>query len=329
MYLRFISADIEGFQSLSRCQLSLDNQGFVAIKGINQFDAKARSNGSGKSSLLESVNWCLFGKTSAGVTTVKNRYYPDGCKVCVELVIDGVSYTITRSQDHKTDGTNLKVVKNGSEDISCRNRSDTDKLLKAEILPFSQDIFLSTIFLSQGFSGRLSILTPSARKERLEILCNIDAAINDLKTKLTDKKNTINSEYIETSKKVSFLNGQLQTYTTDKSQIEILLKTASSEDTTVPEDRDVYEEKLRDITGRIGEISEKIGIFTIKINELTSQKRNLENQRSSATSQMEEVTTKLSTLRIASECPLCHQEIKDEKLSAELEKSLTDQFDAL
>lgn len=329
MFFKFESVDIEGFQSLGKCTLVLENQGFVAIKGINQFDAKTRSNGSGKTSLVESINWCLFGKTSAGVSNVKNRYYSNGCRVTVEFLLDGISYMVTRSQDHINLGTTLVVVKCGIDNLSCRNRSDTDKLLKTEILPFTQDIFLSTIFLSQGFSGRLSILTPSARKERLEILCNIDAAINDLKSKLTDKKNQLNSEYLEISKKVSYLNGQLQTYTADKAQTEIILQSVTKDDLEVTGDIEIYRQKHQTLSENIGTISEKINSFTVALTKLNSEKTTLENQTTSAINEMEKITIKLSNLRINSECPLCHQEIKNEELSTNLEKSLTDEFDAL
>ena len=56
MNLRFKQIDIENFRSIARAVVDLENQGTVIVKGINEYEDKATSNGSGKSSKLAHIN---------------------------------------------------------------------------------------------------------------------------------------------------------------------------------------------------------------------------------------------------------------------------------
>ena len=128
--LRFLSLNIEGFQSIGSAELDFDNLGTCFIKGINNYDSKTKSNGSGKSSLLVSIYWVLFGKTPAGVgNDVVNKFSNTGCNVELSIKVDGVIYNIRRSQNHHKYKTNLVILKD-SEDISGRNKSDSEKIIK-------------------------------------------------------------------------------------------------------------------------------------------------------------------------------------------------------
>ena len=333
MNIRFLQVEIEGFQSIgSECTIDLNNQGIVAIRGINNSDNKASSNGSGKTTTIESINWCLFGKTSSGVSNVKNRYYDKGCYVSVKLEKDSVPYIITRTLDHaqyKTIVSISKVNTDGNiEDLSCRNKSDTDKKIKNEILPFSQDIFLSTIFLSQGFSGRLSLLTPSARKERLEILSNIEEKVSEFKDKVSEKKTKYQNEYLEQTKNKSYISGQIDIYTNEQIEINKIRTEGLSE--VLPEDEiSALKQKLASLDENYKSVSDLLTQTVINHSKAESEYKSFAHQLEQKEKEIEVTVQTANNLHVSSECPVCHQEIKDEKLYSELSKTYEKQYTAL
>ena len=96
--LKFKSLEVEGFQSIGKASIDFDNLGTCLIIGKNNSDSKVRSNGSGKSSLIISLIWCLFGSTPNGIKSeVVNTFYNKGCSVFIDFYVDDVNYKIRRS----------------------------------------------------------------------------------------------------------------------------------------------------------------------------------------------------------------------------------------
>lgn len=209
--LQFLNLEIEGFQSIGQASLDFNNLGTCYIKGVNRYDSKTKSNGSGKSSLLMSIYWTLFGKTPAGIgNDVVNKFAKIGCSVKLVFKIDGVLYEIRRSQNHKTYKTNLTILKD-SEDISGRNKSDSEKVIK-DILKIDEDVFSQMIFLSQGFANRFAIYSPKARKELLESLYNIDERLEVFVNELKNKESIKKTELYENEKSVLELTSEIRVF---------------------------------------------------------------------------------------------------------------------
>lgn len=207
--LKFNSLKLEGFQSLGKVEIDFKNLGTCFIKGINKYDGKTKSNGSGKSSLMSSISWCLFGKTPSGISNdVVNKFLNNGCFVELNLDVDNVNYVIRRSVKHKEYKTNLVILKD-SDDISGRNKTDSDDLIK-DILKIDNEIFSQMIFLSQGFANRFAIYTPKARKELLESLYNIDERLETFISDLKIKESVIKNDIDDKTKKNLELNTKIQ-----------------------------------------------------------------------------------------------------------------------
>ena len=96
MNLRFDSIDIESFRSIDRAVVDLSNQGTVIVKGINEYEDNATSNGSGKSSIFEAIIYALFEETSSGEKDVANR-------------IKGNGFTITLTFEAQSADLGVKV----------------------------------------------------------------------------------------------------------------------------------------------------------------------------------------------------------------------------
>lgn len=284
MNIKFKELDIEGFRSIDRISLNLSDQGIVIVKGINNYEDLASSNGSGKSSVFEAIIYALFEETSSGDRDIENRILGQGCSVVLKFSIDGVSYKIIR-QSKKGKGT--VVLYRNDEDISARNKSDTNKLI-ISILGINKAIFLDSIFLSQNAVTNLPSLSPTARKERLEILTNTDNAINNFKTFLKEKQTMYESKHVDSQLEINKINGKeeslqqqkdkLQAQINDiKIQIEERNKLGNIED--LDKQIQEYNVEINTINNQIPELDNQIEMISKSINELKNEQKVYEEKR--------------------------------------------------
>ncbi len=203
MNIRFESVDIEHFRSIDKALVQLNNQGTVIVKGINEYEDNATSNGSGKSSIFEAIIFAIFEETSSGEKDVANRILNSGYTITLVFYIDDDKYSICRQC--KNNKTSVVFIKNGI-DISTRNKTDTNKLI-VQTIGISKAIFLDSVFLSQNATTNLASLTPTARKERLEILTNTDLAINQFKEKLKDVQIAYETKCVNDQLEINKLTG--------------------------------------------------------------------------------------------------------------------------
>ena len=206
MNIRFDRIDIENFRSIQRANICLSNQGTVIVKGINEYEDKATSNGSGKSSVFEAIIFALFEETSAGEKDVANRIINNGYSVTLYFSIDGDNYVISRTS---SGSKSTVIIHKNDIDISARNKTDTNKLI-LEILGINKSIFLDSIFLSQNANTNLASLTPTARKERLEILTNTDYTINKFKEELKQLQVQYEANCIQAQMEITKLHGKVE-----------------------------------------------------------------------------------------------------------------------
>lgn len=284
MNIKFEELDIEEFRSIDRISLNLSDQGIVIVKGINNYEDLASSNGSGKSSVFEAIIYALFEETSSGDRDIENRILGQGCTVVLKFSIDDVSYKIIR-QSKKGKGT--VVLYRNDEDISARNKSDTNKLI-VSILGINKAIFLDSIFLSQNAVTNLPSLSPTARKERLEILTNTDNAINNFKTFLKEKQTMYESKHVDCQLEINKINGKeeslqqqkdkLQAQINDiKIQIEERNKLGNIED--LDKQIQEYNVKINTINNQIPELDNQIEMISKSINELKNEQKVYEEKR--------------------------------------------------
>lgn len=207
MNIIFKEIEINNFRSIQEAKVVLNEQGIVIVKGINEYEDKASSNGSGKSSIFEALIFAIFEETSTGEKDVANRILNKGYYIRLSFNIDGVNYVIIRKNDGKK--SEVGLLKDGKE-ISARNKTDTNKLI-ISILGINKSVFLDSIYLSQGANTNLASLTPTARKERLEILTNTDNVINSFKEKLKQKQIEYESKCVDWEKQNAEIEGKLST----------------------------------------------------------------------------------------------------------------------
>lgn len=275
MNVRFLSIELNSFRSIDQAKISLDKQGTVIVKGINEYEDNATSNGSGKSSIFEGIIYALFEETSSGEKDVENRIIGNGFSVKLEFEIDGIQYIIVREGKN---GKSTVYLYKDNIDISARTKTDTNKLI-VSILGLSKSIFLDSIFLSQNAVTNLASLAPTARRERLEVLTNTDYTINLFKEQVKQQQLIYEAEAVENQKEINRLNGNKEASLRQKQDIQFKINQIKAEI-----ERKKALGNLADIEAEIHqkEISlfdfdQQVDVITINIQEKDKQINDIRN----------------------------------------------------
>ena len=188
--IHFKVIELNNFLSYEHESIILDNPGYIFVHGENNNPLdSAKSNGCGKSTIFNAIVWALTGKTISGSKNVENVYL-DG-KTSVELLFtcNDNEYRIRREKNP----SNLFIYIN-DENKSGKGIRDTEKLLIEYLPDITESLINSVIILGQGLPQRFSNNTPSGRKEVLETLSKSDFMIDDLKTRLSNRKSQLDAE---------------------------------------------------------------------------------------------------------------------------------------
>lgn len=127
------------------------------------------SNGSGKSSLFDSIFYCLYGKTTKGLVgdDVINLEIGKNCKVSIELQDSKTNAVleVERFRKYGTIGNGLIVKENGKR-LEGNVQILEEKLLG--ILGYDYDFFLNTVYYSQEMTEFFASSSDSEKKSFLD-----------------------------------------------------------------------------------------------------------------------------------------------------------------
>ena len=318
--VEFHSVSIKNFKSIGEANVSLSGQGIVKVLGINEYEANASSNGSGKSSIFMAIFWALYGKDPKGIANPSNRYTKGDCEVSVKFSVDLSNYQVTR-RIHGNSQSCLLFI-NG-EDNSARNRTDTDKMIKDDILKMSSDIFLSLIYLSQGFDNRLSALSPSARKDMLEQLTGTSKLVDDFNDLLSkresqesDNKLKLLTDKSQNSGYLNSLNNVLDDLNKQLKDSESYIEYYEAADgkryyrTDITKLQATIDAITKDIDDKRNELSELNRQNSVDKNKLDVAVRDIRQRQMSC----EDAQVSMKELdKPTPSCPTCHQLLQNAK----------------
>lgn len=153
--MKFPEIDIENFLTIGKAKLQLDDRGLLLIQGVNESDTSASSNGSGKSSLVDALAWCIYGETARGVSgdkVVNNKTKKD-CSVAVKIIDDTMEYRVTRYRKHATGKNSVTVHQRelstgATTDLSKGTDKETQEVIN-RIMGCSLDVFMGAIYAGQ------------------------------------------------------------------------------------------------------------------------------------------------------------------------------------
>tara|TARA_R110002126_G_scaffold8882_6_gene40923 strand:+ start:17 stop:2158 length:2142 start_codon:yes stop_codon:yes gene_type:complete len=161
---------LTNFVIFADVDLDLSEVGLSSIIGRWHGDTK-RSNGSGKSALLEAIPYALFGTTRSKSKIDIVRRGSDKCVVEIELVANGVPIRIYRARNR--DGTSsAKVWVNG--EAAGQQIRDVKKVVE-RYLGVDQELFELIYFFRQDAQFGFVNASPGERKTHLARVLDLSA----------------------------------------------------------------------------------------------------------------------------------------------------------
>lgn len=281
----FKKLTFQNFMSYECAEIELNKLGYILVNGENQNpEDSANSNGCGKSTIFNAIAWVLTGKTVSGSKDVSNIYLNGETFVELEFDLDDDECVVKRTKNP----SNLKIIING-ENKSGKGIRDSEKLLNEFMPEISDELINSVIILGQGLPQRFTNNTPSGRKEVLETLSKSDFMIEDLKNKLSIRKQkleqslrTCQDEELKNNTSIDMLNQQL-----------IGAK-----------------EELKSLPSK-NELISKITINSLKINECETQKKKVENEYNILNDKKNKLNNDILVIEKEKEQALSNAELED------------------
>lgn len=231
MNINFNKIIIKNFLSIGYAELDFNDLGYVLVQGRNlNIDDNATSNGSGKSSIFESISWVLTGETIRGVkSNISNIKSNSGAYVEIDFTLNEKSIKIIRTKDDENLGTTLKFYVNG-EDKSGKGIRDTTKILSEYLPDLTSSLIGSVVILGQNLQQRFSNNTPSGRKEVLENLTKSDFMIQDLKDRISNRKQLLSDKLDELKLSFADVQNKKTFYLSQLEEIEDRLNNSGNKD---------------------------------------------------------------------------------------------------
>ena len=186
--MKINKVEIDNFYSIKNAILNFDKfKGLVLVKGKNR--DTGGSNGSGKSVIIESVVWGLFGKTIRKSTeeALVNLYTKKNCSV--RLTVNG-NVVIERGKKP----TYLRFFV-GGEEKTQDNALHTQKLIE-EYLKTNYKVFLASTVFGQQNNIEFISATPEDKRIIIKNFLNMDSVFD-----LRNSVKYLKSQYSQTIKK--------------------------------------------------------------------------------------------------------------------------------
>jgi exonuclease SbcC len=157
---------------------------FVFEPGEHGVTAISGPNGTGKSTIVDSIAWALYGTKPNGVSKAaaiyrdKAEWGTDKCFAVIDLLVDNIPYQITRRMVNRQGGTECTVLRgdnNGGwldKPVAGPAVSHSSLFIK-QLLKMDENGFLTSVLIQQKQVDQLVTSTPRERRLVIEKLTGI------------------------------------------------------------------------------------------------------------------------------------------------------------
>ena len=332
--IKFKQIKIKNFLSIGKEEVILDfASGINLITGENL--DKGGRNGVGKSSLIESIYWCLFGNTIRDIKKDKvlHNQSTKGCEVSLEFELikgnERTFYKITRSLEPSK--LSLEIITDlDKQDISLSTMPKTDEYIK-ELIGANEEVFQNSVIMTANGTIPFMAQKKIDKRKFLEGILNL-GMFGDMLLKAradyNEKKkenDLVGKDFINEQRVLSILNENKEGFDESKSdRIKgILTKiTSTSKDLQYLKDKNiedvsVLKAKIKNHEAHIETLKALVEDTNTKAVDYKEKKIEIQNIITQAKKEKQKILDKGNT------CPTCNREYCEDDLThieAEIKK---------
>ena len=308
----FKALKVKNFLSIGKTIVSVDFQkGLNIITGINK-DLMDRQNGTGKSSLVDSFYFALFGETTRGIKKefVVNNLTNESAEVSLTFSIDENEYEIIRT----IKPSKLNLFENGV-DISRDSMANTTEYI-LNILNLTPEIFTNCICLSINSTVPFMAQKNLEKKKFIEGIFNLDV-FSKMNSGLKEEYGDVKKEIERKSEKYDDL----------EKTVKLVLDQNKRNSEEREKRRNQIEENISKLDKQIQVTNDNISKYVIddvsqnkvKIKKLEEKKKLKNDEIQQIFKQKTEISTEIKILKNdllkigtdQDECPICLRAITD------------------
>ena len=259
----------------------------------------SKSNGSGKSSIFESILWCLFNKSRQSMMDDIVLWGETSCEVTLEFIHEKILYRVSRTRNrmNSTSSVGFSFQDKAGDwvDISCSTSGDTNRKIENTI-KLDYKTFVNSVYFRQNDISEFAEAEASRKKEILKSIIDIsrwDSYEKDAKKRAKE----ISDECKLLSKSVEDYDNQFEKLSDARVEIESLKK----EREILGRKKSSLKEDIKDYEARYFSIKESLDTDSYdkvvsNISSLYSDKKLAEGSLENLESRLKKVTADLDLL---------------------------------
>ncbi len=317
--IQFRNLTMQSFMSYRDKQvIQLANQGIVRIEGVNEDDPTADSNMSGKSTIVEAVLWCLFGRTLRGLKhgQIVNRRSGKNCFVSVTFVSEGKTYLCRRNRKHARYSNRLLLYRKDVL-ISSRHEAHTQRRLE-HILDCDYEGFVNSVVFGGFDSGtrkQFALQSDSQQKQILDSFLKFEK----FEIALQRTKHALEEARERSGEIVLAIARYSERVSASKSRLVEIKRRRRLFDQTKRSETLRIRKKIESIKNACNKPSRKdLKQARQKVEHIIEQKAGAEERASGIQRQLQEISKRRSNREklIGKNCPTCGSLVKTDTVGA-------------
>ena len=291
--MNLLRLNIKGFFSHKQTKITFSNDGVYTIQGIDK--QTGRSNGSGKSTIKEAIEYALFNKCRLQSIDDAIHWGEKEAGVQIIFSLGSDKYSIQRIRE-KSKKTSVVIYKN-NEDISLPKIKENDALIE-KILGINYEKFMHSFCFGQSEFDDLKNLTPAKLIDFLKNALDLNRFDNYLG-----------------------LVKEIQTKNETKLNQLLGMKEACTK-VIVNVDEKKSKQELKELENKLQGYKEEIKELEKKEDKIDSTINNKASSYGIANNNINAISEKLDFIEKNDMCPLCKAALKGSKVSMALKKEL-------
>jgi DNA repair exonuclease SbcCD ATPase subunit len=268
--INFKTLQAQNFMSFKDLSLNLEAAGITAIEGQNKVNSSFISNGSGKSTILESFVWSIWGETIRSLDSVEdvvNEKMGVDCQAYISFSDnEEVSWEIRRYRAHHEFKNRVLLFREGEEwtkDVKVQDKINA-------ILGIDFKTFKSAFIFYNDGTKPFSACTDSEQKKLLEKLFDLEKYSSLLEITKNKLKN-INAQHGELVNNIGLNKSKLDLCTKEIVDLEFKerLFTKDIEEKAHLLDTDISNLEKQDNSTTISNLNQEIDNYKIELEGLS------------------------------------------------------------